>query len=240
MYHYTYKLTINNATDSRKYYIGVRSSNKHPIDDITYLGSCKTLLEWFKCNGTDNVEKEILAIYDNRKDAIQHEIELHDYFNIAKNALFWNKAKQTSIGFDTTGTQLSEEVKHQKSIFFKNLVRTEEHKQNISKALKGKTRTKEHCLALSNAKKGKPSPLKGMSLGKGRSKSEEHKRKIGLANKGKKRTEEYCKRMSKLRKGIKPKQHPEQYAKIECPHCGKIGMKANMKRYHYDNCKVIK
>ena len=95
MYHYTYKLTINNTTDSRKYYIGVRSSDKHPNDDINYLGSCKTLLEWFKYNGTNDVKKEILAIYDNRKDAIQHEIELHDQFDVAANELFWNRAKQT-------------------------------------------------------------------------------------------------------------------------------------------------
>lgn len=27
-------------------------------------------------------------------------------------------------------------------------------------------------------------------------------------------------------------------SKIECPHCGKIGGSNNMKRWHFDNCKV--
>lgn len=213
MYHYTYRLTLTNNTDSRKYYIGARSCNKYPTQDTNYLGSCKSLLAWFKEHGYAGVVKEILAIYSDRKDAIEHEINLHNHFDVAQNNEFWNKAKQTSIGFDTTGTRLSEEVKKQKSILFKNLVRTAEHRQNISNALKGKPRTKEHCLALSNAKKGKPSPLKGMSLGKGIPKSKEHKQKIGLANKGKTR------------------------AKIQCQHCGKMAMKTNIIRFHNDNCK---
>lgn len=25
--------------------------------------------------------------------------------------------------------------------------------------------------------------------------------------------------------------------RIECPHCGKVGGKSAMKRYHFDNCK---
>ena len=28
--------------------------------------------------------------------------------------------------------------------------------------------------------------------------------------------------------------------KVECPHCGKIGQLANMKRHHFDNCKFKK
>ena len=27
-------------------------------------------------------------------------------------------------------------------------------------------------------------------------------------------------------------------AKITCPHCGKVGGNSNMKRYHFDNCKL--
>lgn len=51
---------------------------------------------------------------------------------------------------------------------------------------------------------------------KGKNKSKEHKDKIGAAHKGKK----------------KPM--------VTCPHCGKTGGINNMKRYHFDNCKLIK
>ena len=47
---------------------------------------------------------------------------------------------------------------------------------------------------------------------------------------GKKHTPEALEKMSKSRKG---KKQPV----LECPHCGKIGGRSNMKRYHFDNCK---
>lgn len=238
MYHYTYRLTLNNNTDSRKYYIGARSCTEYPTKD-SYFGSCKTLLAWIKEYGTEGIVKEILAIYGKRQDAIEHEINLHNYFDVAKNVEFWNKAKQTSVGFDTSGTTQSEELKLQKSLKTKGRPKTEEHKAKIRNALLGKTRSKEHCEALSKAKKGIPSPLKGISVGKGRKFTEEHKIKIGLANKGKVRSDEYRLQASLARLG-KPATYSEtRYAQVTCPHCNKIGMKANMTRYHFNNCKNI-
>lgn len=238
MYHYTYRLTLNNNTDSRKYYIGARSCTEYPTKD-SYFGSCKTLLAWIKEHGTEGIVKEILAIYGKRQDAIEHEINLHNYFDVAKNVEFWNKAKQTSVGFDTTGTTQSKELKLQKSLKTKGRPKTEEHKAKIRNALLGKTRSKEHCEALSKAKKGIPSPLKGMSIGKGRKFTEGHKIKIGLANKGKVRSNEYRLQASLARLGKPAPYSATRYEQVTCPHCDKIGMKANMKRYHFNNCKNI-
>lgn len=235
MYHYTYRLTINNNTDSRKYYIGARSCTEYPTND-NYFGSCKTLLAWIKKHGTEGIVKEILAIYGKRQDAIEHEINLHNYFDVAKNVEFWNKAKQTAIGFDTTGTKQTEELKLQKSLKTKGRPKTEEHKEKIRNALLGKAKSKEHCNSLSNVRKGIPSPLKGMSIGKGRKFTEEHKIQIGLANKGKIRSNEYKLQASLARKGKPAPYSKTRYEQITCPHCDKIGMKANMKRYHFNNC----
>lgn len=33
--------------------------------------------------------------------------------------------------------------------------------------------------------------------------------------------------------------HKNKRKKIECPHCRKVGDSTNMKRWHFDNCKII-
>lgn len=131
MHHYTYKINYSDG----KAYIGVRSCKCTPEEDSKYVGSSKH---------TPNdliTSKEILSTFSNREDAIQHEIELHEKFNVAQSDDYYNKSKQTSTKFDTTGTKL---------------VRTPEHNQKIKEALTGRKRSPEECEALSKAFKGKP------------------------------------------------------------------------------------
>ena len=103
MYHYTYKISVNNPTDDRRNYIGVRSCKCWPTEDTKYMGSCRQFNKWQKLNGTDGLQKNILAIWPSRKMAVEHEIKLHNLFEVSTNPEFWNQAKQTSTGFDTTG-----------------------------------------------------------------------------------------------------------------------------------------
>lgn len=58
-------------------------------------------------------------------------------------------------------------------------------------------------------------------------------------NKGKSPSEETRQKWSVLRKGKTPPNKGKHAPKITCPHCGKTGGVNNMKRYHFDNCKVI-
>lgn len=237
MYHYTYIIEAKNPTDSRFRYIGVRSCEKKPEEDI-YFGSCRPFKRWQAIYGTDGLTKTVLAIWPTRKDALSHEMLLHDCFDVARNQEFWNQAKQIATGFDTTGTKQSEELKLQKSLKTKGRPKSPEHKAKISASNKGKTVPEDVKLKISQAKIGKPSPMKGKSVGKGKPKSEEHKAKIGAANRGKKRSVEICKLYSEIRKGKSAPHSATRYENIVCPHCFKMGMKANMKRYHFDNCKV--
>lgn len=102
--HYTYKITNLNPTDERLYYIGVRSTTKSsPELDTNYRSSSKYLKEAIKEIGHTNFSKEILNVWETRKLANQDEIRLHNLFEVAKNPTYYNKAKATSDGFDTTG-----------------------------------------------------------------------------------------------------------------------------------------
>lgn len=237
MNHYTYMIEVKNPTDIRCQYIGVRSCSADPKDDV-YWGSCRPFIAWQKENGTTGLVKQILATWPTRQDALSHEILLHDCFDVARNPKFWNQAKQVASLFDTTGTKQSEELRLQKSLRTKGIPKSEEHKAKIGIALKRKPKSEETKRKLSEAKKGKPSPMRGISVGKGKPKSEEHKAKIGAANRGKKRSAEVCEKFSEIRKGKKPAFSASRHENIMCPHCEKIGMKANMKRYHFDNCRA--
>lgn len=102
IYHYVYKITNLNPIDERKYYIGVRTSKVLPFED-KYMSSSKTLNVEIKKYGAENYKKEILTEWESRKLAVAEEIRLHNLYNVNKNPEFYNKAKQTSVGFDTGG-----------------------------------------------------------------------------------------------------------------------------------------
>jgi len=103
--HYTYWLKDDNGNS----YIGVRSCNGEPEDD-NYWSSSKLVKELIKI-GT-RFEKSILGVWNTREEAIQHEILLHNMWNVDKNPLFYNAAKQTSSKFvsDTRGFKHSDKT----------------------------------------------------------------------------------------------------------------------------------
>jgi len=222
MKHYTYMIT-NTLNDMQ--YIGVRSCDCEPNED-QYWSSSKYLKEDITKFGIENFTKQILNIWNTREDALEHEISLHEQYNVSTNKLFYNKSKQTSVGFDTTGMPGPCNMLGKKH--------TEESKQKMSKSKKGKPKTTEHNLKNSLSHRGEKNPFYGKkhtqesiekirkaSTGKnnpmyGKQHSDEVKQKISQINKGKKRV------------------------KVTCPHCGKVGGGPGMKMYHFDNCKVSK
>jgi hypothetical protein len=103
-FHYTYLLSGNDG----KMYIGARSCLTIPEKDI-YWSSSKYVLQAIK----DGVvfDKKILSVWPSRQEAVAHEILLHDIFNVAKNVNFYNRSKQTSTSFDTSGIFVPEETR---------------------------------------------------------------------------------------------------------------------------------
>ena len=47
-------------------------------------------------------------------------------------------------------------------------------------------------------------------------------------------SDEHKEKLSSVRRGLTPTINTR---KVECPHCGKVGQEANMKRWHFDKCK---
>lgn len=198
-------------------YIGVRTCKElglAPENDKSYMGSSKNP-EFIKIP-KNKKKKLIFSTFLTRYDAVEHEIMLHNYYNVAENPLFANLSKQTSTGFDVRDVQRGENNpmwgrKH-----------TEEAKQKQSKAKKGKYTGKDHSMwgrkhteetkrKQSEAKKGNNNPMYGKK-GKdhpwtGRKHTEETKQKQSLANKGKnngffgrKHTEEAKRKQSEAKK----------------------------------------
>lgn len=126
--HYVY-LLINPTNDMM--YIGKRSCNCLPEDDVAYMSSSNYVPK-------DECDKLILQEFKTAKEAIAYEAELHERFNVANNPMFYNKAKQTSVGFDTTGCKWkwSEEHKNKISKSLTGHIQTSEHRSNNSKAQK--------------------------------------------------------------------------------------------------------
>jgi hypothetical protein len=73
-------------------YIGSRGCECLPEEDIKYLGS-------FKDKTFNPTQKIILEIYETREQALEAEVILHDFYDVANNPHFANKAKQTSTKF---------------------------------------------------------------------------------------------------------------------------------------------
>ena len=139
-YHYVYRITNINC---QKYYYGVRSSECLPKDDSGYWSSSKTLKPLVKEN-PDHFKKKIIRILESRKEAVNFEIFLHNRFDVGRNPSFYNKAKQTSTGFDNQGVSPSEETRQKQIVALKTRVVTDETKRKLSEIGKRRIFTEEH------------------------------------------------------------------------------------------------
>lgn len=160
-------------------YIGKRTCCCLPEDDTEYMGS-------YSDADFSPTQKEILAICESSEHALEVEIFFHEFYDVARNPLFANKAKQTSKYFNTEGVPKSEP-----------------HKEKIREALSGLPKSQSHRLNLSQSKRGKPASeacrLAQIAAVKGKPKSAEHRRKIAEANRGKKLGEGSRKKMAQRR-----------------------------------------
>lgn len=195
-YHYVYY----SYEEWGRGYIGSRTCKCLPEEDIRYFGSFtdKNFKPAFKIILKDD--------YKTRKEAYEDEIILHQYYRIAENPHFANKAYQTSTSFsrkdvpskgftEETRKKISESRKGKNNPMYGRRgkdspsygkrgkdspnygkKRTRETRDKISAALTGRVFTEEH--------------RKNLSMSKNSEKCREASRKIGLKRKGSSLSEE--------------------------------------------------
>jgi len=171
-------------------YIGKRECWCLPEEDVKYFGS-------FRDKTFKPTEKIILQIFTSRKESMQAEIDLHNFYNVNINPHFANKAKATSTGFyvcmegkDNPMTGL----KGEKSPFYGKKL-SEEHKQKLKEARKNKLHTEETKEKIGKSKIGNINML-------GKKHSEETKKLMSEKAKGRVMSEETKKKVSESKKGI--------------------------------------
>lgn len=206
---YVYKWT---HLPTLRWYIGSRSrKNCHPHDG--YICSSKVVKPMVQQNPTEWV-RQVLAT-GTPTDMVALETEMLHVLDAKNDPRSFNchngDLRFTSIGKVTR----------------KGRSNSPRHRRAISESLKGRTKSLEHRQNLSKSKLGS----KGTAGFKGRTHTEESKQKISESSKLLVRTEEHKRRIGDAHRG-KPK------PTVECPHCGKIGAKGNMLRYHFENCKL--
>ena len=135
-------------------YVGRRTCDCLPEEDTKYFGSFRD--KTFKPKG-----KDILFVCETREEAAEIEIKLHDFFDVAVNPQFVNRAKAVSTGFDTTGVPRTKESKKKQSEAVSGekhrqygVPITEETKKKLSEANSGRTLTEEHKKKISEATSG--------------------------------------------------------------------------------------
>lgn len=160
----------------------------------------------------------IIIIKDNLTEFVAHSLEmwlikLWGRLNI-KTGILHNK---TDGGEGISGFKHSEETKRIISECNKN--RSKETRQKLSLSQKNRIYSEEFKEKMKIIARNRPP------------KSEETRKKLSIANTGKTHSENTKIKMSKIKKGI-PK------PKIQCPYCKLVGGTPQMKRYHFNNCKL--
>ena len=208
---------IWNKTNHKKY-IGTKSSNEEPKNVIghTYF-SCSKDKDFMneQKEHPENFRYKVLKDFKTRKEALNLECELHHRYKVDTNDDFYNRAMQTSDGFDchfkhehwpdwvkekisrsNKGKKLSPETKEK----LKATIKKNGSHKGEKNGMYGKHHSEETLAKIRSnpniSHKKENHPLWGTHL------SEEHKRKISLANKGKNRmTEEQKEKLNKVNTG---------------------------------------
>lgn len=218
-----------------KYYIGKRSCRCTPACDRGYMGSSKVLKKEIREIGREHFKKQIVRVFSSAERALLGEIYLHKLVGVSCNDAYYNRANQTSTGFDMTGYKFDEaqrrhfsQLNSGKANYFYGKRFCGKDNPRFGKTLSAETRAK-----ISASKKGKK--LGPPSDEARRNMSKAQKGHPGLKgpknpNYGKRWSEEKRQIMSRQRKGMfAGERHPlygvghseESKIKIAIARCGK-------------------
>lgn len=243
---------IKNIKTSEEY------TGLHETEDLNdgYMGSGTRIKEEIKKYGIKNFKKEILFIFDNRKEMIEKEKEIvnedyvkrKDTYNLKTGGLserIYNESSKKKIS--SSLENYYKENKHpNETREYSNL--SLETKEKISRSLKKHYEDRPHHSKGINISEEHRNKLKGINpWNKGKktgSIKESVKKKMSDSlksyyskndhpGKGKKWSEENKQKL----KGKTPWNKGKREKQIKCPHCGKMSNPGNAKRWHFNNCR---
>lgn len=206
-YHYVYRIT--NIQENKHYY-GVRTSKVEPKLDLGVKYFSSSSNKEFINNQKENNQiftYKVIKTYGSREEAVNMEIKLHNRLNVNINDSFYNKSKQTSKSWDTTGIKISEETRKRMSIASKARIMTDETKHKISNSHKG--------LLL----------------------SEETKRKISKTSSGENNGMYGRKHSDKSKNKMREYATGRKFKILKCLYCDTEMSENNIYKYHMNNCK---
>jgi len=220
MKHYTYRIT---NVHLNKHYYGTRSANEPSSDlGIKYFSSSKDkdFLQDQKDN-PQNYKYKIIKIFKTRKEALELEIKFHNKFDVGINESFYNRCKQTTTGFDTTGRGDLGQAR-----------------VGVKNGMYGRTHTPE---AREKIKKAR---AKQVVWNKGKHLDDDYKKRISetvseqrWVNNGKKHLKIHKDELDRyLKDGWK--QGILKNDLVTCKFCGKEMNVGNHNRWHGNNCKL--
>lgn len=231
--HYTYKIVNIFNTRAEATYLEVTLHKKFDVkNNDNFINRANQTSHKFDTTGNKSIARKIseskkgkpttngMVTVRDIGTGITHNVTKEEYYK--NKGILFNHIKYGIKASNDTKLKNSEAMKklraEGKYDFQKGSTMSTEQKQKISNT---KTGTKLTDIHKENISKG----------GMGREVSEETRKKISDAQKGKERN--YSDTHIDILKANAKKE-------VECPHCGKIGKKMIMMRWHFDKCKLKK
>ena len=198
--------------------------------------------------GSDDPEN--LVMLTGREHFIAHWL-LYKINQVPENAFAWHMMAQPGNGLHA-GRARSRHYEYARRAFAKHIgdvhrgkKLTKDHRRKLSESKRGpknymfgKKHTEERKRQISEGQRGEKNQFYGKTHTPEVRKrlSDAAKSRVGeLANAyGMHHSEEMKRKLSEMNKG-KPRAKPHEI--VRCSHCGKEGIKPNMTRWHFDNCK---
>ena len=210
--------TVYKATSpSGKVYIGYTSQKLEQRWSKHIYDSKRGLDHYFyramRKHGHDSFSIEAIYQSLDRKDALEKESYFISCYRSYVPSIGYNGTMGGDVGFPTAETKIRMSKAH-----------SEESRKRMSEAQRGE---RSHLYGKPRDEDTKNKISEAL---KGRVHTEEARQNMSKAQKGRIVSEEARKKMSDSQKGISK-------TKVDCPHCGKVGGKPAMNRYHFDKCK---
>jgi ribosomal protein S27AE len=196
-------------------------------DPLKYSGSGKYWKRHLEKHGND-ISNVNLWEFDNEEDCSEFAIKFSEENDIVNSKEWANLKIENGLDGNPIGNWKGMSYEEIYGETLGKKLREDRSKSNSNRKFSNETKNK-----ISAAAKIRLSIPENNSMF-GKNHSEESKIKIGKTSKNRKWSEASKRKFSELRTG-------KTVTRIlkTCPNCGKQGSGPNMKRYHFDKCKVL-